>query len=299
MSYQDKLAQIRTLVDSYNTAIEEDDGRIDFDAFLKKLKKKGVIDEATLAYAKFELFEDCGLPRIQSEMAATISRASSAPNGTDKQYISAKKAERMNVRELVEAYDPKDTLGSAVTTRLKAITEGRKVVGFNTDQSVNVAATVALINEKIDGMKPRETYEVDGKPQPLFAIGERRGDFLDENPIFAGEALRPDGTCQHTDRSWQGVLLPLRQLIYIAFHVTHEAPQVDEENMHWVLDYIESTRERAESMLRKRWKKASVYLDEKIAEGQPPLLRIRLSGLSVSVKTQNDPFYGNSGHRNY
>ncbi len=211
MSYEDKLVQIRALIAQFNEAADEGE-KIDAAEFERKLRKTGAVNEETLRAATWEDFEKAGLPRIMARRAAELSRATQPG---EKEFISSKKAERMSVRELVEAYNPNETIEGPVTTRLKAVSQGKRCLVLDDQGVVQVEATVNLLNEVQQGFAERELIEIDGKPLAVQRFGDKSATIVDENPVFRGEALRPDGTCQRTDLDWSCAPLETRQLVYL------------------------------------------------------------------------------------
>lgn len=288
MSYTDKLAQASALLEEHNKNIPEgEEGRVDVESFKKKLRSQGGTTEDALSECSWEDLEHCGLPRLLAKKVALIFRAKADQEET--KFISTKQADRMSLRDLVVNYDPSLKVGSPVTEKLKAIVGSHPVVVLGSDGKVNVDATLTLINEKLDGMEPRTTYEVDGKPQPIYKIGERRQEQFDENPVFKGEALRSDGTCQHTDVSWNDIPTNIRQLVWLVFNDTHNL-EPSNNAAHDIIEMIEKDIQTAEQRLRRRFKEASVRLDQLLSDHTPPLLKVRLMVDGRSRK-QNNPFY--------
>lgn len=290
MSLQEKLASAISLISSYNSNVEPED-QVDVALFEKKLKKLGGTTEELLAEMKWEDLEKCSIPTLLARKIAEIFRKQTVQLTSDeRKYLSEKAASRMSPLQLLKAYDPEDATTS-VAKRLKEISGGKKFIVFNSNGSVNVAASNSLLKEVQKGYPPRDTYDVDGKPSPIFAIGEGVVTYVDENPLYPGRALRPDGYCDQINRSWNGVSLPVRQLLYLAVRETAEAV-VSFDKAHELRDLAESLD--AEKKIRSRYRKASVLLDSKEKQGDAPKLKIELNNSQKSSK--NDPFFS---HRSY
>jgi hypothetical protein len=307
MSTTDKIAQVLALISQHNDAVDEDGSKVDSDRFIKKLKDIGGTTEAARAEVTWEDLEDCGLPRILARKAAAIFRQHSSTGELSKsKFVSSKQAERMNVRELVEAYDPKDRDRSSAIEHvlLARIGEDRPVLVFSDDGSVDVESTVMLINEARDGYRPRKTVVVNDKPLAVYKLGSRPDMTVDENPLYPGMALRPDQTCQNTNRSWKNISRTVRQLLYIANSLTHEwrdktnlRPTVFVRDIHDLFDMMELAGDNLEAKLRLRYPKASIMLDELASQGNTPSLKIALREANAEVREQQDPFF--SGHRRH
>ena len=69
----------------------------------------------------------------------------------------------------------------------------------------------------------------------MAIFGDKKKEMVDENPIYAGRPLRPDGTCDQLNRSWEGVPLAIRQIIHIAINDTREL-MVSHTAAHDLLD---------------------------------------------------------------
>lgn len=310
MAYADKIAQATALLEEHNRNIPDgEEGRVDVEGFKKNLRKAGGTTEDALGECSWEDLENCGLPRLLARKVAVIFRAKATSIDAVQvdrrpltRYISDKQVANLSVRELVENYDPNPLTGSPhVTNRLKALVGDSPVVLLNANGSVNAEVTAELVHDKINGLPDRNTFDVDGKPQLLLKIGQQRPTQVDENPAYAGEPLRSDGTCPHTDASWKDVPMIVRQLAYVVFNGTKDRV-ADDDSVHDMLDFIHRDLATAESRLRKRFRQASLMLDQMLGDGNAPVLRVRLFSASPTPapRRPNDPFYGaGSRHHSY
>lgn len=287
MSYDQKLLEVRKCIENFNAENSDGDG-VNVDSFLKNLKKIGGINLDTLRLATFEDIEDCGCPRILARQVAGILRQTTMIK--DSAYVGGKGAKRMSARELLEHYDPKDG-ENAVGKRLTELSKGQKFI-IMVNGKVNVDLSLQLLEEIRSGHPGRQFYQIDGRPVPVYGVGESVGEFADESPLYPGRALRPDGTDDQLNRSWDGVSTTVRQLLRIAVHETREVA-LSHDKAHDLLD--SALDPDAEKKLRRRYPKASMKLDEAIANGDAPKLRVRL-GAAVNARG-NDPFF--QQHKTY
>lgn len=278
MSYESKLSRAKEVVGNEDV----------WDAFLGKLHEIGGTNDEALRECSWEDLESCGLPKLVAKRVAAIFRKEEAEERP--RVVSPKKAAGMSVRELLENFDPRDP-SNPVGVRLTALSNGKRCIVFKDDGSVNVEASEALVKELRDSFPERETYVVDSRPLPTFKVGERPDQLAEENPLYPGRVLRPDGTCDQTNRSWGGVPLVVRQLLYLAVQL-HEIVIGSIDDAHGRLDLALS--ENAEATVRSRYAKASVRFDQLQGEGKLPSLKVHLAG-AVSGGRTNNPF----GHRTY
>ncbi|MBI4433514.1 hypothetical protein HY632_01975 [Candidatus Uhrbacteria bacterium] len=219
----------------------------------------------------------------QEDITVTV-----APLGKDPAYVGEKKAAKMSMQELLAAYDPRDA-DNAVGKRLSELTKGKRCIVFADDKNVDVDASLVLINELRDAYPERETYVGKGqqRPRSTFRIGERQDQMADENPLYRGRMLRPDGTCDQTQRSWEGVPHEVRVLLHLAAAETRELVVTDIDRAHAALD-LAMTGDAAKC-IRQRYARASVRYDELQTEGKLPTLKIRRSGATAT--SGSDPFF--------
>ena len=288
MSYDTKITSARTVIESHNGNIDKE-LQINFDEFLKSLQKEGGTSEDSLAQCSWEMLQKLGIPILIAKQVGKIFRGKS--DGDSKSvYVSAKKAAYMTAKELLERYNPKD-VDNVVSDRLKKISRGMACIVFNDDGSVNVDESVKIINDIMNDLPELTKVLVGGVPKQLFKIGERTDNYADENPIYPGRVLRSGGTCDQTGRSWDGVSLIVRQLLYIAITETDELNIRTIDDANDALDRA-LLKDNAEYIIRGRYQEASIYYDECAKTGELPVLKIALGSTSSNGK-KNDPFYAN------
>ena len=288
MSYIDKVASATSLIVEHNGQLEDPKDQINTDTFISKLKKFGGTTESALSECTWEDLENCGLPRILARKVAGLFRASSL---TDPKYLSDKKVQQMHPLYLLQAYIPTEPT-SNVAKKLAELSRGAKFIVFTPGtQSINIEASGKLLAEVQKGFPQRDEYELDGKFVKTYSVGEGVWELVDENPLYPGRPLRPDGTCDQTNRSWAGVSFPLRQLVYLAFG----KKGVNIEKAHDVLDTVVGVD--GEKKIRSRYPKIAIELDELAQSGQSPSMKIKLSSNGFKNGKSNNPFFAE--HRQY
>lgn len=125
--------------------------------------------------------------------------------------VSEKKAGKMSLLELIVSLDPEEST-SPVAKRLKEMSKGQKFIVFSSGRTILVDATLELLKELKQGYTSRDQY----KGKETYAIGDLPDNYAEENPLYPGRPLRPDGTCDQTNRSWAGIPKNVRQLIRLA-----------------------------------------------------------------------------------
>jgi len=129
--------------------------------------------------------------------------------------VGKKKAYTMTEEELVVAYTPGTT--TPVSERLRDISKGKPFIIFNEGGSVMVTPTLDLLKELQKGHEARKAYQYGQQVYTPYPVGQMPPELADENPLYPGNPLRPDGTCDQTNRSWASVPLELRQFCRIAW----------------------------------------------------------------------------------
>jgi len=309
MSYQDKLDRASALVQEHNEALQpgsatsetKPKGYIDPSEFISCLKLSGATNEERLASLSYEDIAKCmpsmifkngvGLGQevkpiaLAKDIAKVFRSGKAESTSDDKRPISGKKADRMTPRELVDAFDPEDS-DSPVAKRLKDISKGQAFIVFTKGRVVNADKTLELLLEVKQGFPGRDTVEVEGDIKRVHSIGELPDNYADENPIYNGRPLRPDGTCDQTNRSWAGVPDDVRQLVRIALEIG-EIKISGIDSAHNVLDF--AVQPDAFKKLRQRYHRAAVEFDERKQRGTLPRLEVPLGD---GGRPGNSPFDG-------
>ena len=226
-----------------------------------------------------------GLPRLLAKQVANIFRNSDTPQVT----VTSRKAERMTLRQLLEAYDVKEPT-DVVGERLQKLSSGKRFLVFMSDGSLNITSSEVLLKELRQGYEERGSCGVfDGMPCKIYCVGEHPGLAFEENPLFPGELLRPDGTCDHTHFAWSATK-QVRIMLHLALRTKElTLPNLDAAHNAVALAH----EENAAAKICQRYPKACVLYGELAEQNSLPTLRIQHSKPS----SKQDPFF--SPHKRY
>ena len=258
-------------------------GYVDPDKFVQCIKTSGGTSEDRLRKFRWEDILNClpetnGVkPTILAKEIAALFRGNSESKteSVEPRPVSKSKASKMTLRELVEHYDPAEP--NSVAKRLDEISRGEPFVVFSDGRQVNIDATFKLLQEVKDGYPGRDIYE--GKK--VHVVGFIPDNDVDENPIYRGRPLRPDGTCDQLNRSWDGIPKDVRQ--FIAFALNHPSgPDVrGDRDKAWELFDLALAGMRE---LRKRYANVAVDFDEAAKRNELPHLLISLGQPALERK---------------
>ena len=316
-AYQQKLDQAQAIIEAQNAEIlVGEDDRIDFDSFVKCLRKKGGKTVKALALCSWNLLQECGLPELVAQGVADAFRekpkpskqkadAPVAPAGPGFILPTSMLAPDMSDEELLRLYDPlKSTQPVAVELRKRA--GDRPFIVFNPESSKHdEKASLELLKEIVEGEAPRKTFKVDGRPQPVFRIGERPDQSRIVNPLYPAQVLRADGECDNTGLNWSQVAEDsphLLQLVFLAVDSTLGTGEVkvrDVDHAHQTFELI--TGEDGENKFRSRYQTTSLRFDElQQTDSLPPMKKLlpRASVMAAQRVHQggnNDPFRPGQG----
>lgn len=300
-----KFERVRSVLVEHNSEIGENNpGYVNIDEFFSCIKVLGGTSEERLRRFSHEEIADC-LPTVQinsgadsknvkqmilaKEIAGIFRKKDEAASDSkESRPVTSKKAERMTLEELVNAYDPTEA-DSPIAERLTKISRGESFLVYSQGREVDVQTTLGLLKEVKQGYAGRDKITVNGALKKVYSIGYLPENYADENPLYPGRPLRPDGTCDQTNRSWEGVDLKLRQLARIA--VDRGDIKVSRESSHDVLDLLVGI-EPLEAFSR-RYSDAVLAYDELSEQDKLPRLRIilaRYSGSKGDGGPQGGPF---------
>ena len=286
MVYETKIQKAQEVVDNFNTS---SGNKVNWNQFLKALSEAGGISDETLAECSWEDLKSMGLPALIAKQVAKIFRQS---DDEKPKFISPARASSMTTKDLVLNYNPSEA-DNPVGQRLKALSGGKRFIVFNDDGTI-YGDSVGLLQELKDGYPERETVVVDSKPRQVYAVGERIDNLADINPLYPNRCLRPDGTCDQTNRSWAGVSEEIRYLVFLGVTSTREI-QVTHETSHNILDIVVS--ENALGKITQRYPKTYVLYNRLKLENNLPTLKMSL-GNSMKMERPNNPFYS-ADHKEY
>lgn len=287
MSYDSKIAQVKVLVDTHNSNVD-DSSKVDFDKFMEDLRRQGGTSDDSLRSASWEDLQEAGLPKIMARAASKIFRQENDGGDSKSGWVSAQKAHMMTVKELLERYVPSDP-NNTVYGRLEQITKGFPCIVFSKDGEVVLDVSENLIEDIKKGLPPIQTTLVDGLPTPVYKVGERPDQYFDENPIYPGRILRTGQTCDQTNRSWEGVPSIVRQILWLAISQTCELIISGIPDAHDIIDKVVGQK-WDEKTIRQRFVKASQLYDSLEKKGQIPTLKVSMNSSLSPQKNQNAPF---------
>lgn len=294
MSYESKIDSALTLVREHNEACggEGKPGFVNPEAFISCLKASGGTNETRLADLSHEDILACipgelqnGVlikPRVLAKQIAQVFRNNQQVD-TEKRPISTKKVDKMTVRELVESFDPEEFTNS-VGKRLAEIAKNEPFIVYDNGRNVNVEMTLKILLEIKSGFKGRDNVDVGEITKRVYRLGELPENYADENPLYRHRPLRPDGTCDQTGRSWEGVPLVVRQFVRLAMDTGELSVNI--ETAHFILDMVMDAD--AFRKLVKRYRNTAVQFDELTKTGNLPKLKIELGNGSKKGQTLQD-----------
>ncbi len=196
--------------------------------------------------------------------------------------MSERKADQMSHGELLGRYTPDDD--NAVCRKLRNLAKGAPFIVYDDNGTVNVAVSAKLLSELRKGFPPRPHYSEGGKIRKLYCAGEQVDTTADENPIYRGRPLRPDGTCDQTGRSWDGISQEVRQLVAVINQ--HGGITIDQA--HTLMDLATTVpSEEAFTRLSNRHPGSRLAYDEAKKLGKLPILRVELG---TNYRSAKNPF---------
>lgn len=286
-TYQEKVDAALAVIAEHNDAIggNANPGYVDPTKFINCVKATGGTSADRLSQLSHEDILEClptvpetnVKPRILAKAIAAVFRSKEVdptlPVEDKKRPVSAKKADRMTPRELVEAFDPED-YNNPVGSRLAVVSKGEPFIVYTDARAVDVETTLKLLMEVKQGYKGREDVDVAGGVKKVYKLGDLPENYADENPLYRNRPLRPDGTCDQTGRSWEGIPLNVRQMVRVA--MDEGELNVSLEQAHNTLDLV--MQPEAFNKLRQRYRKSAIAFDEQAKTGSLPTLKIELGG---------------------
>jgi hypothetical protein len=301
MSIQEKFEGVRALVEQHNAVLggETAVGYVNPDQFIECIKLAGGTTEDRLKGMSYEDILQClptranpaGGPPIKpvgvaKDIARIFRGKEDSTNTHESRPVSAKKADKMTLRELVEAYDPEES-ENPVGKRLKDISRGEKFIVFTSGRTLDVDSTLKLLQEVKQGYNGRENFEVNGEINEVHRVGDLPDNFVEENPLYRNRPLRPDGTCDQTNRSWNGVPMNVRQLIRVAMD-NGNLKDISFERVHDIMDMI--MEGDAFTKLTKRYPAAALEFKKLADVGRLPALKLVLKKDNKGAGRSDRPF---------
>ena len=277
MSIQEKFESATTLITEHNSIIGTGNpGWVEPEQFIKNLKSAGGTSEERLRGFSYEEILAC-MPKLDIKPVALAKDVAKIFRGKeenkDNKPVSIKKADRMTLRELIEHYDPEES-DNSVGKRLKEISKNEPFIIYSSGRIIDVDNTLKLLQEVKQGFEGRKYLDVNGEVKEVYCVGSIPDNFIEENPLYRGRPLRPDGTCDQTGRSWDGISVKIRQLIRVAIDI-NEIKDISIEKAHSIFDIV--MEDNAWKKLSTRYPKAVLEFNRLESLGNLPKLRLVLT----------------------
>lgn len=287
MNYQHKLDTVRSIFEQHNS--QPDGDKLDFDEFVLKLKRAGGTTDEALRLSSWEDIESLGLPRLLARQVANTFRKSDEKERS--KPLTEKRVSLMNVRELLEVFEPKYGDTTLVGARLNQIAKGEAFLVFNDNGCLDIEASRECLEDIRLNNPLRDIYiGSDMLPRKIYSVGQHVDTTLNENPLFPGRALRGDNDlCDRTHRAWKDVPHKARVVLSLALKLTQEVAIRQLSDVHDILDkFIGKSEEEILSLVAVRHPRAMLKYKELEVLGQLPTLRILRSDMTGS---KQDPFF--------
>jgi hypothetical protein len=238
----------------------------------KKLQARS-LTERTVPMTRFTILFVAILLAVHGQRALAQEKDQAKPKASQQAPLPFDVAD-WSTKQLLEHYDPAES-DNKVGRELERRGKGKRFIVFNKDRSADVGSSEFLFKELRKGFPEREWFEVAGTLRKTYKVGTEPGELLDENPLYPGQALRLDETCQKTNRKWQGVPLIVRQVLYLAITDSKELKIERVADAHEIMDKIKGkTVSDSEAWLKERYPQAFREYGEKKDRNQLPILKI-------------------------
>jgi len=248
MSYESKLDIAIQLIKDHNSILsslkDKTPSLLDPDAFIYGVKVGGGTLEASLKHFTHEdicgilkgCYKELNIHDNTNPIALARSICEKFRSNQEEviKPLSDKKIKVMTIDELCRNYDYNDA-SSTVFNRLRDLSQSRSFLVFDSSDKVIVEHSVKLLKEIMDGFPPRETFVLGGEVWKVYKVGDKPPKIFDENPIFVGRALRPDDSCDQTNRSWEGITIEVRQLVRL---ISQESETTNLKFAHDIMDMV-------------------------------------------------------------
>lgn len=189
----------------------------------------------------WEDLQECGVPKLLARRIANECFRTPIKTPKEKEFkipLTETRVAGMTVFELLRAFDPSGETNSFVTKRLTEVSFGKPFIIY-VDDKVDVEASTQLLKEIRRKEPPRKYLDVGGVLREPKTATWVKTELFNENPLIPGTALREDDTCPTTGRSWKGIELKPRQIIFLAVSKTHELSVATVTQIQDVMDKFE------------------------------------------------------------
>lgn len=305
--YETMLNSAVALIEKHNenlskTGVEFEGLKLDIENFKKSLIMLGATTQERCASLSYEDILDClkfvdvkheldsttVKPKLLAKDIAKIFRGKQETTEVVDTSPSSKKVKNLTKKQLVSLYDPKNLDETdSVNKRLLELSKNQAFLVFNKDGSVNVDISTKLLEELTSGYQSRQFFNTPDDIYQVYKLGEYEAFMADENPMYPNRPLRPDGTCDQTGRSYDGISLDVRQFMRLLIQSHHFDGTLG--NINNILDVAVGTD--AFSKLSKTYPQVYLTFKKLEKDNQLPKLKISLkkkvSALDGGVKVKN------------
>ena len=288
MNYQQKLDAALVLVKEYNEAVGAKSPQwVNGDIFIANLKALGAVNEADLNSLKWEQVLKC-LEHAQNEKGSAMPPQKLAEKiaavGVFREEkdgvveatpsrVSAKKADKMSLKELCAALDPEEP-NNPVGKRLTEIARGRPFIIYESGRIVHIDGTFSQISALKAGHPAVDAAVVNGRPVKVWKLGELPDNFADENPLYPNRPLRPDGTCDQTLRSYSGIPKDVRQFLRVALNMGAKRGGFDINSIKDANDHMDEALGGLAAL--QKYNRVSIEFEDLAKKNKLPDLQIEL-----------------------
>ena len=207
-----------------------------------------------------------GLDLLLAKQIATVFRA----KDIRKVFVTELIAKKMGIPELLSYYQP--TTSDIIIKRLHHLSSGMKCIIFDGDV-VEQKQSHILIRQIRDGFPEIKELRFEGYYYKTYSVGEAPTNYVNENPLFPGNLLRHDETCDRTNLSWYGVADKVRNTLFLAVTETKELTINGMEHAARMINMARRSTSKEE--VSRHCPKADNLLAEKIRAGITVNLRKR------------------------
>jgi hypothetical protein len=191
--------------------------------------------------------------------------------------------EDLGIEDLVPLYNPNKN--NRITEALRKKFGNTPVIAFKPDTTeVAIEETINCLADYEQGYTLEDFIEVDGEPVKLYPIGVVPNQQVDEDPLFAGVALKR-GRSINNRIVWTDVDLETRQF----FRILATRGDIDVNNRIAISQIINKSMKE----LREMFPEAYLQFKDKKASGDLPKLTISLTAVSNTTTSRdrtNNPF---------
>jgi hypothetical protein len=314
ISFQDRLANLRTAITAYNAAMQAHSGKtINIDQFVQTLITHGYFSNEALGDLTIDELVTMGLPMglakqafkalVPPAVTTSAPQAQPQPHGHHGNMMvvgtALDQALTLPIETLVAGYDPRDMDAPYAEALLRKVRAARCVV-FNTDGTVDQVVTVRLMKEIIARSPARKTISDEKGVRQVYPLGELpvELDVVAICPVHRCE-LRADGECVDKEESWANVSESAMQIVMLGLETRDRSMVAISQNQLELTRVLDGLRGKSEGEALKHFTPFArdvvlAYTQRKTTNQPLPQLRVprsQLGGNAPSLEgDRGDPF---------